>query len=221
MDITIRKYIQKISRANLIFPIILFVIAATLLLLIPFRRIFGPPKASSIEELINLYNDGNKYVEFTLHDLHYTTYDYYTGRKDNTACYYYILDEKNGPTCVFFLIPAQYTENRAQVLDTYSAKATFVSGGDRFETFLSGFSTDIGWNTDALSEISGHFAVSPYDYRPGFYMAILVLLFAVLLVCLGDIVANIVFTVAPHLYPPPAAETFRSRRLDFTRSKRN
>ncbi len=200
-NITIRKYIKKISRGNLIFPIIILVLAGILLFLIPFRQIFSPPKAASIEEIIQLYNDGNKYVEFTLSELHYTTYDYYTGKEDNASCYYYILDEENGPTCVFFLIPVRYTNNRADVLESYSAKARLVSGGERFDTFLSGFSTDIGWNTEALSEISGHFAVSQYDYRPGLIMAISILLFAIILACLGYIIANIIYMIAPHLHP--------------------
>lgn len=201
MDITIRDYIKKISRANLIFPVIVLVLAAVLLFLIPFRQIFSPPKATSIDEIIKLYNSGAKYVDFSLNDLHYTTYDYYTGQADNASCYYYILDEDNGPTCVFFLIPAKYTNDRADVLESYSARARFVSGGDRFETFLSGFSTDIGWNTDALSEISGHFAVSQYDYRPGFIMTISLLLFAIMLACLAYIIANIIFMIVPHLHP--------------------
>lgn len=201
MEITIRKYIKKISATNLIFPAIIAVLAAILLFLIPFRQIFSPPKAGSIDDIIRLYNDGNRYVEFTLNDLHYTTYDYYTGSENNVSCYYYILDEDNGPTCVFFLIPAKYTNDRADVLESYSAKARFVSGGDRFNTFLSGFATDIGWNTEALSDISGHFAVSQFDYRPGFIMTISILLLLIMLACLVYIVANIIFMIVPHLHP--------------------
>ena len=201
MEITIRKYIKKISATNLIFPAIVLIVALLLLLLIPFGQVFHPQKASSIEEIRALYDSGSEYVEFSLKDLHYTTYDYYTGKQNNASCYYYILDEENGPSCVFFLIPEKYTNNRAEVLESYSAKAKFVSGGSRFNTFLTGFATDIGWNSDALSEISGHFAVSQYDYRPGAMMAIQILLFALLLACVAYILANIIFMLAPHLHP--------------------
>ncbi len=201
MDITIRKYIKKISATNLIFPAIVLIIAIALLLLIPFGQIFHPQKASSIEELRKLYESGSKYVEFTMKDLHYTTYDYYTGNQNNVSCYYYILDEENGPSCVFFLIPQEYTNDRAEVLETYTAKAKFVSGGSRFNTFLSGFATDIGWNSDALSEISGHFAVSQYDYRPGAMLAIQILLFALAIACFGYMISNVIFILAPHLHP--------------------
>ena len=201
MEITIRNYIKKISRGNLIFPAIVLVIAVLLLVLLPFRQFFNPPKATSIDEITELYNNGSKYVDFTLNDLHYTTYDYYTGSKDRASCYYYILDEEKGPACVFFLIPEEYTNDRADVLETYSAKAKFVTGGSRFDTFLSGFSTDIGWSTDALTEISGHFAVSQYDYRPAIFMALQILFFAVILVCLAYIIANVIFIIAPHLHP--------------------
>lgn len=201
MDITIRGYIKKISRANLIFPAIIFAAAVLLFLFIPFRQIFAPPKASSIEELRTLYEEGNRYVDFTLNDLHYTTYDYYTGGKGEASCYYYILDEDNGPSCVFFLIPEGSTNNRADTLETYSAKARFVSGGSRFDTFISGFSTDIGWDSAALLEISGHFAVSQTDYRPGLVQALLILLLAVIAASFGYMIANIIFIIAPHLHP--------------------
>lgn len=201
MDITIRNYIKKISRANLIFPAIVFVAALLLLLFMPVRQIFSPPKATSIEEIHKLYNEGYSYVDFTLHDLHYTTYDYYTGSKGDASCYYYILDEENGPSCVFFLIPSEYTNDRADTLETYSAKAKFVSGGSRFDTFISGFATDIGWNSDSLMEISGHFAVSQTDYRPGLIQAFLILLLAIIIASFAYIIANVVCIIAPHLHP--------------------
>lgn len=201
MDITIRKYIQKISRANLIFPAIVFVAALLLFIFVPFFQIFNPPKASSIEELIRLYQDGSRYVDFSLNDLHYSTYDYYPGGKGEASCYYYILDEENGPSCVFFLIPEHFTEDRSDVLETYSAKAKFVSGGSRFDTFISGFSTDIGWDSNALLEISGHFAVSQTDYRPGLVLAIMILLLLVLAASFVYMIVNIVYMIAPHLHP--------------------
>lgn len=201
MDITIRNYIKRISRANLIFPLIIFVAALVLFLLVPFREIFLPPKASSIEEIKKIYEEGGHYVDFSLSDLHYTTYDYYTGGKGGASCYYYILDESESPSCVFFLIPEQFTNGRADVLETYSAKARFVSGGSRLDTFISGFSTDIGWDSNALLEISGHFAVSQTDYRPGLINAIMILVILIMLACLVYIIANIACIFAPHLHP--------------------
>ncbi len=201
MDITIRKYIKKISAKNLIFPAIIFVAGVLLLVLLPIRQIFMPPKATSIEEIEALYQNGSRYVDYTLHDLHYTTYDYYTGRTNSASCYYYILDEEAGPSCVFFLIPEQYTNDRADVLETYSAKAKFVSGGSRFDTFITGFSTDIGWNTEALADISGNFAVSQTDYRPGFVNVILAFLLVVVAASLIYMICNLLFMVVPHLHP--------------------
>lgn len=201
MNVTIRSYIKKIAQRNLIFPGIILVLAALLLIFAPFEQFFNPPKATSIEEIIRLQKTGARYVEFDLNDLRYTTYDYYTGRGNDASCYYYILDETDSPVCVFFLIPEEYTNDRADVLDHYHARARFVSGGNRFETFLTGFSTDIGWNTEALSEISGHFAVSQTDYRPGLVNVLMGLLCAVILACLGYMIANIIFIIAPHLHP--------------------
>ncbi|MBR3244609.1 MAG: hypothetical protein IKF90_18295 [Parasporobacterium sp.] len=172
-----------------------------LFLFIPFQEIFTPPKASSIEEIRKIYEDGNRYVEFNLNDLHYTTYDYYSGGKDNASCYYYILDEDNGPSCVFFLIPAAFTDDRADTLKNYSAKAKFVSGGERFETFIQGFSTDIGWDSEDLLEISGHFVVSQTDYRPTLINVFIILILVILAVSLIYILANIVCIAAPHLHP--------------------
>ena len=202
MDITIRKYIKKISGANLIFPAIIFVAALLLFLFVPFGQIFNPPKASSIDEILEIYKSGSHYVEFDLDNLNYTTYDSYTsGKEGDASCYYYILDEENGPTCVFFLIPSKYTNERADVLEHYSAKARFVSGGSRFDTFISGFSTDIGWDSNALMEISGHFAVSQTDYRPGLVIAMMALLLLILLASFVYMIANIACIIAPHLHP--------------------
>ena len=201
MDLTIKSYLKKISRKNLIFPGIVLVISVLILVFAPFGQFFNPPKASSLEEIIRLKEEGARYVEFSLDDLHYTTYDYYTGRGDNASCYYYILDEKENPVCVFFLIPSEFTNNRSEVLAHYSAKATFVSGGNRFDTFLSGFATDIGWNRDDLAAVSGNFAVSQYDYRPGLTTVIQILLALIVLASFIYFLANIVVIFAPHLHP--------------------
>lgn len=201
MDITIRGYIKKISRANLIFPAILFVAALLLFLFAPFVKMFQPPKASSVEEIIKLCQEGNRYVDFSLRDLNYTTYDYYTGGSGKASCYYYILGEDSGPACVFFLIPEEYTNDRADTLESYSAKAKFVSGGSRFDTFISGFSTDIGWDSDALLEISGHFIVSQTDYHPGLVHAILILLLVIMIASFAYMAVNIACIIAPWLHP--------------------
>lgn len=200
MSYTIRKYIRKISAGNLIFPGIAAIILLLVLILTPMKQAFDPPKASDLNEVFELRNQKYNYVDLSLTNLTYTNYDHYAG-KDNVSCYYYILDEGEDPKCLFVLIPYEYTNDRAENIGIYTAKARFVDGDARFDTFLTGFSSDIGWNTAALSAISGHFMVSQSDFRPVLIFAALAILAALCLVCLIYFLANIVFIIAPHLHP--------------------
>lgn len=201
MKRTIRDTIKLISKKNLLFPGIVVVIMVLILVLAPFRQVFNPPTAKSIDEIVKIYNSGAQFVHASLSNLNYSNYDYYTNKQSRQASYYYLLDEENGPACVFFLIPSENTNGRAAVLENFEAKARFVTGDARFETFLEGFARDIGWDSEALKEISFGFVVSQFDYRPGLTMILAGLILAVLLVCVIYIIVNILFIFLPHLHP--------------------
>ncbi|MCQ2529932.1 MAG: hypothetical protein MJ086_01565 [Lachnospiraceae bacterium] len=172
-----------------------------ILVLAPFQQVFNPPTASSIEDIVRIYNSGAKYVHVSIPDLNYSNFDYYTNKQSRQAAYYYKLDEENGPSCVFFLIPSEQTNGKADVLELYDAKARFITGDVRFDTFLNGFAQDIGWDSEALKEISFGFAVSQFDYRPGLTMIIAGLIIAVLIICVLYMIINVLFLFLPHLHP--------------------
>ena len=200
MKLTIRGTIKSISKKNLIFPGIVLIIMILLLLLLPFRDMFDPETAGTPEEIMALYENKAGYVHVSADDLKYSNYDYYTS-SSRYASYYYILDEKDGPSCIFFLVTQTERGGQPDVIEHFDAKAKFVTNDAHYETFLEGFSKDIGWDAEALKEISHGFVVSQFDYRPGLMQVLGVLILAVLIVCAAYIIANLIFLKAPHLHP--------------------
>ncbi len=201
MNRSIRETIKSISKKNLLFPGIIAIVMVLILVLAPFQQVFNPPTASSIDDIVKIYNNGAKYVHVSISDLNYSNFDYYTNNQNRQASYYYKLDEENGPSCIFFLIPTENTNEKSEVLETYDAKARFLTGDVRFDTFLNGFAQDIGWDREALKEICFGFVVSQFDYRPGLTMILAGLIAAVIILCVIYIVINIFFIFLPHLHP--------------------
>lgn len=201
MNKSIRDTIKLISKKNLLFPGIIAIVMILILVLVPVKQIFDPPTAESIDDIVRIYKEGGKYVHVSLQNLNYSNFDYYTNKQSRQAAYYFLLDEENGPSCIFFLIPSEDTNGKAKVLETYDAKAKFITGDVRFETFINGFAQDIGWDSEALKEISFGFAVSQFDYRPGLTVMLSVLVIAVLAICVLYMLVNILFIFLPHLHP--------------------
>lgn len=201
MNFTINSYIKYVSKKNLLLPGIVAVITAILLIALPLKYEFNPPKTSSNEEIKALSKKKIGFTDFTLENLHYSNYDYYTGNKKVSACYYYVLDEGVHPSCTFILIPIENTQNKSETLATYTAKAKIIKGDKRFEKFIESFASDIGWNSSDLKNICGGYVVSEYDYHPGLTIFITILLILLLAISVVYFLANLVFMFKPHLHP--------------------
>ena len=200
MKRTIRKTIKTISKKNLIFPGIVLFVMILLLILILSADIFRPDVASTPAEIVSLYERGDGYVHVSAENLQYSNYDYYTSSKNRFASYYYILEEDDGPSCVFFLISGKRGE-QPDVIEHFDAKARFMTKDPHFETFLEGFAKDIGWDADALKEVSHGFVVSQFDYRPGLIMILVVLILILIAACAIYMIANLIYIWKPHLHP--------------------
>ena len=201
MNFTIKSYIKYVSRKNLLLPGLALLVTAILLIILPLKYEFNPPKASSGDEIRTLSEKKIGFTDFTLENLHYSNYDYYTGNKKVSACYYYVLDEGSHPSCTFILIPVENTQNKSETLATYTAKAKIVKGDKRFEKFTKAFAADIGWNVKDLKNICGGYVVSEYDYHPGLTIFITILLILLLAISVIYFVANLIFMYKPHLHP--------------------
>ncbi len=216
MNFTIKSYIKYISRKNLLLPGIIAVVIALLLILLPLKNEFNPPKVSTREELSQIVDKKIGFVEYNFENLHYTYYDYYAKDPEKSACYYYTLDEGENPKCTFFLIPLEKTNNKSETLTAYTAKAKIVKKDSRFENFINAFSADIGWNTKDLKDISGNYVVSEFDYHPSFTSIIMILLFILLAMSIAYFIANLVFMIKPHLHPAcKRLKKFGLSRKDF------
>ena len=83
----------------------------------------------------------------------------------------------------------------------FDAKARFMTKDAHFETFLEGFAKDIGWDADALKEVSHGFVVSQFDYRPGLIMILVALIILLIAACAVYMIANLIYIWKPHLHP--------------------
>ncbi len=187
-----------------------------LLIILPLKNEFNPPKVASMDELTQIVKKKIGFVEYNFENLHYSGYDYYTNNPKKSACYYYILDEGQSPRCTFFLIPLGETNNKAEVLEKYTAKAKILKRDTRFENFINAFSQDIGWNAKDLKEICGNYVVSAFDYHPGFTTVIMILLFILLAISVAYFITNLIFMFYPHLHPAcKRLNKFGLSRRDF------
>ncbi|MBR6349439.1 MAG: hypothetical protein IKR67_02720 [Lachnospiraceae bacterium] len=199
MHKSIKQYIKKISTVNLIFPVIICIIMVVLLLVIPSKNVFSPTEATSIGQIKEIYSKDEGYVDFSIDDLLYTGYDYYSGSTP-VASYYYSVDANSGSLCAFFLIPLEKGQSPQEVINHYSAKAKLVDDDKYFSTFLAAYASDIGWSTQGLIEASGGFLVSDPDYHPEIFVITRILIYIVLLLCGISILANIIVFFVPHLH---------------------
>ena len=131
MRTSIRQYIRKISARNLIFPVIICIIMVVIFLLIPSKNIFNPTKAENIGQIVSVYQKNEGYVSYSLDDLEYTGYDYYSGSTP-VASYYYVIDENSSNLCAFFLIPLDKNSRPEEVIGHYTAKAKLVNDDKYF-----------------------------------------------------------------------------------------
>ncbi len=209
---TILEYIKFISRRNLIFPVVVIAVMAVLLAVIPFGRVLNPPVASSVDEILEYADSGYTYLSIEISGYSYSGYDYYSESGEVKAGYYYILDEENAENlCMFLLIP--WDEGEISDEQTvYKAKVKLLRNDKYFESFLTGFSTDIGWSSSALRAAGGDVLISSYDYNPALYIILLILIIAVMAICLVYGVINLLTYLFPTLHE--AARRLKKFGLD-------
>lgn len=213
---SIKEYIKNVSIRNLLFPVIVLIIILFLLIAVPISKVLSPKKVTSIDEIKNLYKENNHYCEFSFDELCYTGYDYFDAENRNKASYYYVLDDSENPSCLFFLIPVENTDNKSAILYNYSARAILLKNNAQTKAFLTGFSSDIEWDSTSLENISGGFLVSEYNYSPNIYIVIAILIILIGGCCLVYLIVNVLFILFPHLYPACARlKRFGLDNLDF------
>ncbi|MCF0142414.1 MAG: hypothetical protein HUJ75_03450 [Parasporobacterium sp.] len=167
MKKTVNGYIKSISARNLIFPVIVLAILAGLVLLVPFRNVIFPDRASGIKELAELFKAGQRYAEVDVDELHYTGYDYYNGSRVSASYYFILEDDEDDVRCAFFLLPSD--GNAEETLNNRTIKVRMIANDKQFNAFISEYAEDIGWSSEGLLDICGGFIASAYDYRPILY----------------------------------------------------
>ena len=168
-------------------------------LLIPSKNIFNPTKAENIGQIVSVYQKNEGYVSYSLDDLEYTGYDYYSGSTP-VASYYYVIDENSSNLCAFFLIPLDKNSRPEEVIGHYTAKAKLVNDDKYFSTFLAAYASDIGWSTEGLIDACGGFLVSEYDYHPEIFVIIEILMAIVVFICAVTIISNLLVLLVPQLH---------------------
>lgn len=159
-------------------------------LLIPFRSIFRPEKVTSAGELIEAVDEGADFISYEIQDLTYTGYDFYQDGEVAASFYYAFTDDDSA--CVFFLLRSDG--------DINSGTARVVKGNDYSNIFLSNYAEDLGLSSEALSEISGGYIVSEYDYSWWYYVVLAALIGAAILACFVYMVVNIIIFFCPHVH---------------------
>ena len=199
MKASIKQYIRKISAIKLILPVILCIIMVVLFIAIPSKNIFNPTNANTIGQINTVYDKDEGYVNYSLDNLEYTGYDYYSGSTP-VASYYYAIDENSTNLCAFFLIPLDKGSQPTELIGHYSAKAKLVDDDKYFSTFIAAYASDIGWSTEGLLDACGGFLVSDYDYHPEIFVIINILIYIVLFICVISILANLIVICIPRLH---------------------
>jgi len=198
MNKKILPYIRHISRRNMIAPFIILAFMILLLIVLPVRSVLLPQRAESIDAIHKAASSGVRYIHIRLASPEYTGYDYV--RRDKTAAsYYYLMDENmEDPSCVFLLIPAggdaavisenassdsgsdtdigSGTESGSASEGIYEANARIILRDRNFDSFLDEYARDIGWTKGSLTEISGGFLVSSYNYHSLIYIITFILI---------------------------------------------
>lgn len=189
--INITGEIRNLSAKRLVIPTIVFVFMILSLMIFPFFKVFNP------ETIYNVYNVrlSDQYVKVTAKSLHYSGYNLIKFGNKKYG-YYYAL---NDTQCVFLLVPVG--DSPKEVLTNCTVKGKVIKPNTSYNDMLEAFSTDLNWDADSLSKITGECLISNADYHPVKYMIFLWLIIVVMLISLKNLVEAIMGIVNPYLYP--------------------
>lgn len=164
---------------NLILSPLLMIFIVCLFFILPISNIFSPTKIDDIWN-ISLDDLENHFVEVKVQDLHYTGYN--TKDTFNRDYGYYYL-QKHGK-CIFVIIPL--ADDSSETIENYTIKGKVVSTQDytSYDELLSSVSSDLGWNSTDLSNITLNYMVSETSYTPYFYCIIIAFLAVCFLILL-------------------------------------
>lgn len=194
---SIQGVVKEISLRKMLYPLLTLSATVLVFLFVPFYKVWNPVKISNAEQITELYNKEQNYVDITWETLYYSGYDYLENGK-KVGSYYYALD---GEVCYFVILSPELTKNQAKVLEQVHITARLVSGGKTLQDLIKGMAEDLEWTAQGLSAVTSHIVVNEVDYalaKSNFLFGITILLAVIAGLTVGRL---IFFLFHPAYYP--------------------
>lgn len=193
--LNINEQIKKVALKNMIFPIILLVVAIFFLIFLPFRENFAPQKLESVWDYKS--NSNSSYIYTTVDELYYSGYNISRPFSSDYGYYYTLKDNR----CLFVLIPVSSTP--AETLNDYRLYGHVIntSAKDTFNHMITYLANDLNWNAQGIKEITADYLISNADYYPLLYFIFFILLLICTFFAICHITIGLIHYRNPASYP--------------------
>ncbi|MFA9375517.1 MAG: DUF6709 family protein [Lachnotalea sp.] len=193
----IAKTIRKIYLAKLL-PALLF-IAFTIIIFIkyPISEILLPNQLDNVNNLVDSYQSGQKFVNINVPSLYYTGYDCKKNSIKIGSYYYSIINDK----CVFFLLTNKTSNNAALELTDVTIKSKLVPDVKHLDFLSSNFASDLSWTSHDFNKITCDFIVSDLDSFVPISYALLIFMSVIDLYSIVSMIFCLTFIIAPQFSP--------------------
>ena len=191
-------HIRKVSLRHMIWPIFPIIVAAGILILLPFQDMINPIRVSSTEEVIKAVEEGHTYLEVSIPRLIYSGYNH---MKDSDVYGEYYYDLVDDSSCVFFFIePSEEGENKS-ILSNVSIRVKVIATNGIFDNMLEMFSSVIDWTPEGVASVTKPYILSQLDYSYTTYLVIFLAVCGLLTYGIVLFVYNLIFVIAPWMSP--------------------
>lgn len=193
----ISKNIRAFYRRRLPLPLLLLLALIGLWFVLPLPQMRYPYRYQGEQTLTSVYNNGTRYAQASLENLHFTgytkqLYDYTTG--------YFYYGQSNHEYFIILLSPRECQEG-IPTIESITTSVKFVKGGDTLNTLYQHMAEDLDWTITGISNTFPAYYLSNPGYNTHMVTILFAFYFAGMLYCIGLIVLYLLYIAFPFLSP--------------------
>ena len=202
--------IQALPR--LFIPLIICIVIAIVLIINPFKNALFPTSIKNIQEVNQLYEDGNNYIKFTADKLYYTGLDYSIGNKVKANIYYTTVND----ICYFVIMSEnKHSNGTASILNNITFSAQLINNDTTFDSIIASMSTQLNFTTEGMRKICCPILISQYDYTRDFTRFAIISIYVLSLLSALFALVEVLVLIKPDLAFPVFRLRYYGKRTEL------
>jgi len=175
----------------------ILVLMVVFLIATPFFKMIIPTTITSTKGIETLYENGVRYVDFSLSDPCYLVGEYVSNEDIKGYYYFTMINDK----ATFIIISDANLKSGPEVLKNYHGVAKLTETTQIDEKMFSDYAESLGWTPESLKASSSYVFINELANDRFLYMSLVIIVCMVIIYSLYMIVTSLIYYRSPSLHP--------------------